>query len=354
MVRPFSGSLMGEVSADLALLLPKTADWHREFIAQGGRESVWPPNFFAAHSALSSGIMAQALWDMDRRGLAASGRATGTGARRPWQNPVVTRFRNQTNSILALGSRRRTRGNMTKQIYDESFFGDQLAASSISAAILAPIVLSAVHAKSAIDVGCGIGCWAAELLSHGVDVRGVDGDWVDPDQLRIPIHHFISHDLRQTFRLGESFDLAACIEVAEHLPPNRADGLVDDLVRLAPCILFSAAVPDQGGAGHLNEQPLSYWSARFATHRYKPVDCIRSAIWDDSRVAWWLRQNLVFFVHPDHPLLRSWPEGASDLYHPLFVEFLSMRAKQPSLRALIKAFLPALRVAISARLQHLR
>lgn len=61
-------------------------------------------------------------------------------------------------------------------------------------------------------------------------------------------------DLTQPLSLGRKFDLCVSMEVAEHLPPSRADSFVADLVGLAPVVLFSAAVPEQGGTNHLNEQ----------------------------------------------------------------------------------------------------
>lgn len=54
------------------------------------------------------------------------------------------------------------------------------------------------------------------------------------------------------------FDLAMTIEVAEHLTPVRADSFVEDLTRLSDVVLFSAAIPAQGGINHVNEQWQSY------------------------------------------------------------------------------------------------
>jgi hypothetical protein len=69
---------------------------------------------------------------------------------------------------------------------------------------------------------------------------------------------FLEHDLEQPLAQllgGERFDLAASLEVAEHLSSARADGFVEHLTRLSDRVLFSAEVPGQGGYGHRNEQP---------------------------------------------------------------------------------------------------
>ena len=68
-----------------------------------------------------------------------------------------------------------------------------------------------------------------------------------------------------------------------------------DLVALAPHVLFSAAVPGQGGNNHINEQWQSYWADRFAAHGYGPRDIVRPAVRDDRSVAYWYRQNAVLY-----------------------------------------------------------
>jgi SAM-dependent methyltransferase len=237
--------------------------------------------------------------------------------------------------------------------YGQDFFEDQFVESSRSAAVVVPSIMSMVSPRSVVDVGCGIGCWAEQFLWHGASVVGVDGDWVDRTSLRIPETCFVSRDLTNGLRFKDRFDLAVCIEVAEHLPPTRACSLIKDLVDLAPCVLFSAAVPDQGGTGHLNEQPLPYWAAKFAAHGYQPADRIRPRIWDDERISWWFRQNLIFFAAPAHPILDNAPAGPLELYHPALVAFLRRRASQPGLRTCLTAIPGALREAIKTRVRRL-
>src|SRR6185437_16419734 len=62
-------------------------------------------------------------------------------------------------------------------------------------------------------------------------------------------------------------------------------------------VLFSAAIPGQGGHHHVNEQFPDYWSAHFARHGFRPLDLIRPRIWNDNAVLWWLRQNTLVFAH---------------------------------------------------------
>jgi 2-polyprenyl-3-methyl-5-hydroxy-6-metoxy-1,4-benzoquinol methylase len=65
--------------------------------------------------------------------------------------------------------------------------------------------------------------------------------------------------LIQPLDLEKEFDLVVSLEVAEHLPASAADQFVNTLVKHGKKILFSAAIPGQGGQDHLNEQWPDYW-----------------------------------------------------------------------------------------------
>src|SRR5205085_11975533 len=118
---------------------------------------------------------------------------------------------------------------------------------------------------------------------------------------------FRAIDLREPFELPRTFDLAVSLEVAEHLPASSASAFVESLTRLAPAVLFSAAVPHQGGWNHLNEQWPQYWAEIFARHGFFPVDCLRERFWDRPNVRWWYAQNMVLYLADGHPLWRQYP-----------------------------------------------
>jgi len=205
--------------------------------------------------------------------------------------------------------------------YTDAFYYSQSDRSYQSSAYVLPVVLSVVPAKSAIDVGCGVGTWASRLLEYGVaDVLGIDGDYVNRDLLRIPRESFQAYDLSKPITIDREFDLAVCLEVAEHLPPSRSGGLVKDLTKLAPVVLFSAAIPGQGGTDHINEQYLSYWAGLFRAHEYVLLDILRPTLWNDERCDWWYRQNAVVFTHKDNPLSRLQVESVVDCVHPRLFE----------------------------------
>lgn len=208
--------------------------------------------------------------------------------------------------------------------YVPSFYS-QASGASRSAEVIVPILLSRTKVRSAVDVGCGTGSWLATLQANGVeDVLGIEGEWVQAAPLRIAPERLLLHDLTRPVPIHRRFDLAICLEVAEHLPPTRATSLVEDLTRLAPCVLFSAAVPGQGGTHHVNEQFLSYWVERFEREGFAPLDFIRPLVWSNDQVEWWYRQNIILFAVRDHPILNqdATLRTANDYLHPGLVQSL--------------------------------
>lgn len=194
--------------------------------------------------------------------------------------------------------------------YDQDFYLKQQTAVQASAEAVIPVVLQFVKPRSVVDVGCGDGTWLSVFKARGVErVMGADGDYVDRGILQIPADCFIPADLSRPFKLEGTFDLAMSLEVAEHLPESSAEGFVDALVNLSRVILFSAAIPFQGGAFHVNEQWQDYWVEKFHCRGYVTIDCLRKRIWDNEDVSWWYAQNTFIFCHKEylskHPALKA-------------------------------------------------
>jgi hypothetical protein len=105
------------------------------------------------------------------------------------------------------------------------------------------------------------------------------------------------------------FDLVLSLDVAEHIPPQCAETFVNSLINLGPIIVFSAAIPFQGGVNHVNEQWPEYWAKKFQERGYIAIDCIRKKIWKSEKVEWWYAQNILVFARndclEDHPALKQ-------------------------------------------------
>jgi SAM-dependent methyltransferase len=190
--------------------------------------------------------------------------------------------------------------------YDRAFYRVLAQTARSSARRIVPKVLAQVLPKSVIDVGCGTGSWLAEFARNGiVDFCGVEGDFFPADMLEIPRERFVVFDLTQPYRCSRRFDLVISLEVAEHLPADCAASFVGSLVRLGPAVLFSAAIPGQGGTHHVNEQWQDYWAELFERHDYVPVDCVRQGVWNDSQVAWWYSQNTLLYCERDYAMATA-------------------------------------------------
>ncbi len=203
--------------------------------------------------------------------------------------------------------------------YTPRFFSDIQARGVKSAERVVPFLVDLLSPSKVIDVGCATGYWLAAFASSGVEtIRGLDGDYVDRASLLIDQDSFTAHDLRRLpLPVDDHYDLAVCLEVAEHLPAAVARTLVTELVRLAPAVLFSAAIPGQGAhgraVGHINERWQSYWADLFQVHDYRQIDLVRPTFWDDTTIDVIYRQNAFIYTNRvDLPVTVSLP----DLVHP--------------------------------------
>ena len=215
--------------------------------------------------------------------------------------------------------------NSTK--YNPNFYKYFKNFSYNSAKEMVPLILKLIPITSVCDIGCGDGTWLRVFREQGVtDILGIDGEHVSRDLLQISVSDFQPMDLRHQISLSRSFDLAISLEVAEHLPESRAASFVEDLTRLAPVVLFSAAIPGQGGRDHVNEQWQTYWTLIFSQYNYTVCDVVRPKIWKNRRIAYWYRQNTLLFCDPHS--LETIPEFADSahslrlpLVHPEQLDF---------------------------------
>lgn len=207
---------------------------------------------------------------------------------------------------------------MPTSLYPADFYADRRTHTAHAAARIFGSLPAALKRDRVADIGCGTGTFLAD---SGAAYRfGMEGNWVEPAMLDDPGIDFRPHNLEQPFE-GPKVDLVLSLEVAEHLPPSRAESFVADLAAMAPAVLFSAAIPGQGGVGHVNEQWPSYWAGLFAAHGLKPYDIIRDQIWTDDAIPAWYRQNAILFLDSrtaDSLALTPTPPDLLDRVHPAF------------------------------------
>lgn len=150
--------------------------------------------------------------------------------------------------------------------------------------------------SSLVDIGCGPGHVVRMAASMGIPAVGVD-ICATPDGSQL-----FRSDLRfEWVSPTGPADMVLCLEVGEHLPASSAQVLCSTLAMntaLGGTLLFSAAVPGQGGSGHLNERPHSYWRGLLAT-KFKEVPHMTAKLRTTWSVvaprSWWYGQNLMIF-----------------------------------------------------------
>jgi glycosyltransferase involved in cell wall biosynthesis len=189
--------------------------------------------------------------------------------------------------------------------------------------------------RSVLDLGCGTGIWLNVLLDGGRRQGfGVDVVANDPADLEVDPELILNADLGQKLDLHRRYDLVVCLEVAEHIDAQFAEIVVDNCVRHADLILFSAALPGQQGMNHINEQPLLYWVERFQRHGYTDLDLIRPLIWNDQQIPVWYRQNMLLFVKNGSIHLEALRARANTAWtsplavaHPEYMQWFSTQAQ---------------------------
>ncbi len=246
------------------------------------------------------------------------------------------------------------------EFYSNDFYDAISLDSRRAATVILPIVFDIVKPDSVVDVGCGTGVWlnVAQLLGVS-QVLGLDGAHVTSSRQVIDPSSFVAVDLSVgPLNLAARYDLAMSLEVAEHLRIERASGFVAELCRASDAVLFSAAIPGQGGAHHINEQWLSMWVRAFESNDYVAFDVIRPVVWTNPEVRAWYKQNTMLFVNAQrHDLIDSAARAADaiapivDIVHP---DLWNSRASaHPGLREAAKMTNAAVRRATHARLNKL-
>ncbi len=224
----------------------------------------------------------------------------------------------------------------------------EVAASLYASRRVLPGVIDLIHKSvsprqqivSAVDYGGGTGAWMSTLFSLGVVAGKVIDAPLPNAELLVPVDSFIAADLSREIPLAGRFDLAMCLEVAEHVPYSKSATLVKALVSSAPVVFFSAAIPGQPGLGHINCQPHEFWHELFEAENYNTFDVIRPLFLRDSSIPAWYRQNCFLYMHSSLSL-------ADDVFvFPKDMELISKiyfrTYTHPSLRFIAKRLVPAL------------
>jgi len=147
------------------------------------------------------------------------------------------------------------------------FYGQSLRRKRAVAVRLWEAVIERWRPRSFLDVGCGTGKTLEYVASKGIDCLGLEGSRAAI--AASPVKQLIRlSNLNRPVDLGRKFEIVWSYEVAEHIHPLYTDTFLATLTRHGDLIVMSAAQPGQGGAGHFNEQPPSYWIQKMRQRGY--------------------------------------------------------------------------------------
>lgn len=227
---------------------------------------------------------------------------------------------------------------------------DEVSASIRAAERIVPIILEVVGpVASVVDLGGGTGAWLRVFQESGVEtILLIDSPTVE-SELLVGKESLQPADLDIEFPPVARFDLAVCVECAEHLRPDRAEKVIEWLTDAAERVVFSAAIPGQGGKGHINERPPEYWRDLFRERGFVRRDVLRPRILHDRDIPFWYRQNLYLFTRASVALAVEADDFIADDFELVYKNIIDAHRGPSSFRHVLGQLGPTLNSAIRRR-----
>lgn len=128
---------------------------------------------------------------------------------------------------------------------------------------IATQIIKKLDVKTAIDVGCAFGFLVEALRDRGVDAEGIDISEYALSCVREDIKPYCRlHSITES--VGKKYDLATCIEVAEHIPSENISESIANLCACSDTVLFSSTPFDYEEETHISVHNPEFWAEQFA------------------------------------------------------------------------------------------
>ena len=190
------------------------------------------------------------------------------------------------------------RDDCVEVMFNKSFFDKNLKWNVPIAKKLVELIMRFFTPQSVVDVGCGNAEFLAEFKKENILIKGYEGSRHALENSLVDRKFIEQFDLRNKIISQRRYDLALCLEVAEHIDKKFSRILVDSLTVLADTIIFTAAPPGQGGHFHINEQPKEFWIEKFQAKGFTYEVQISQKIRDEARknnILSWYSDNFMVF-----------------------------------------------------------
>jgi len=183
-------------------------------------------------------------------------------------------------------------------IYNDSFFKRNLEWNVPVAERMVDILIKYFNPKTVVDVGCGNAEFIYHFQKRGIDIKGYDGSSNAINNALVDKKFLELYDLKDKIITQKRYELALCLEVAEHIENKYSKSLIENLTNLSDLVVFTAAPPGQGGHFHINEQPKEFWVSIFEGKKYFLDTEITEKVKNEMKekdVIWWYYKNLMIF-----------------------------------------------------------
>jgi len=114
------------------------------------------------------------------------------------------------------------------------------------------------------DFGCSTGIYLKEVQINHPEIKSFGFEFSEDAVRNAVCPDVVQKDL--TIPLGIEYTpntLGLCLEVLEHIDDSQWKPVLENITNLCDRVIFSAAVPGQGGTGHINCRPKIDWIKRF-------------------------------------------------------------------------------------------
>jgi hypothetical protein len=114
------------------------------------------------------------------------------------------------------------------------------------------------------DFGCSTGTYLYQIKKHLPNIISVGFEFSDEAVQHAVCSDIIQHDLTTPLTISKSpRTLGLCLEVLEHIEDIHWKSVLENITKNCDRVIFSAAVPGQGGVGHINCRLKIVWIKRF-------------------------------------------------------------------------------------------